>query len=138
MTRRGSSNQLSFFTLFTALLPLICSLILFYQTANFIPLLVYSVMSGITFGLYRIDKNRAVRGEWRISESTLHLCEFFGGWAGGLLAQQIIRHKTQKGSFQIVFWLIVISHLVFWSYLLIFQSFLINQLISNESKIIGY
>lgn len=129
MTRSDSGrNRLGFFTLFTALLPLVCSLILFYQTANFIPLLVYSVMSGVTFGLYRLDKNRAIRGEWRISESTLHLCEFFGGWAGGLLAQQIIRHKNQKLSFQIVFWLIVSSHLLAWADWLLLNHLLLMQL----------
>jgi uncharacterized membrane protein YsdA (DUF1294 family) len=42
-------------------------------------------------------------------------CTGVRGWlAGALLAQQVFRHKTRKVSFQLVFWLIVMLHQVFW------------------------
>lgn len=64
-------------------------------------------VSALTLGVYALDKRRAQAGEWRVPESTLHLLELAGGWPGGWLAQQWFRHKCAKGSFLVVFWLIV-------------------------------
>ena len=36
---------------------------------------------------------------------------FLGGWPGAFLAQRQFRHKTQKVSFRIVFWITVILHI---------------------------
>ena len=33
-----------------------------------------------------------------------------GGWAAAYLAQRLFRHKTAKGSYQLVFWMIVLAH----------------------------
>jgi uncharacterized membrane protein YsdA (DUF1294 family) len=121
--------RLSGFMIAVILLPFIFSVTLIYQTQNFIPLLVYTLMGGVTFLLYRLDKNRATRGQWRISEFTLHCCEFFGGWAGALLAQHWLRHKNQKLSFQLVFWLIVSSHLLCWFDFMAFNHYLEKQLL---------
>ena len=38
------------------------------------------VMSPVCFVLYAIDKRRATRQRLRISERTLHLAAFAGGW----------------------------------------------------------
>lgn len=72
--------------------------------------------SGVTFGLYAIDKSAARNGQWRIRESTLNTLALLGGWPGALLAQRIFRHKSRKISFQIVFWLAVLlnSGVVAW------------------------
>ena len=35
----------------------------------------------------------------------LHLAELFCGWPGAMLAQALLRHKTAKLSYQLVFWL---------------------------------
>lgn len=126
-------RRLPLIFIFISLLPVIFSLIFFYQSQNFIPLLLYTLMGGGTFLLYRTDKNRARHNQWRIPESTLHLCEFFGGWAGALLAQHWLRHKNQKLSFQIVFWLIACSHLLFWSDWMIFNHYLEKQLLGMLS-----
>ena len=77
---------------------------------------VYAVMSAVTFAAYRHDKSRAQTGDWRASEKTLHLLEFFGGWPGALIAQQWLRHKNRKLSYQIVFWLIVLAHFAAWTF----------------------
>lgn len=74
----------------------------------------YLLSSLLALMLYRHDKRQAGQGGQRIAENTLHLVELLGGWPGALLAQQIYRHKTRKLSFQIVFWLIVIAHQIFW------------------------
>lgn len=123
-------RRLPLIFIFISLLPIIFSLIVVYQYHNSIPLLLYTVMSSGTFYLYHIDKNRARHQQWRIPETTLHLCEFFGGWAGALLAQHWLRHKTKKLSFQIVFWLIACSHLIVWFDVLVFNQSLAKQLLT--------
>lgn len=64
--------------------------------------------------LYWSDKHKARADSWRTPENVLHAVELAGGWPGALLAQQAFRHKTRKVSFQLVFWLIVLMHQVFW------------------------
>lgn len=49
-------------------------------------------------------------GSWRVPENTLHLLALLGGWPGALYAQQTLRHKTQKTSFRIVFWMTVLAN----------------------------
>jgi uncharacterized membrane protein YsdA (DUF1294 family)/cold shock CspA family protein len=66
--------------------------------------------SAITFGLYAWDKRRARHGAGRTAEIFLHLWEFLGGWPGGFLAQRLLRHKSAKFSYQLVFWLIIAVH----------------------------
>ncbi|MEA5536078.1 cold shock and DUF1294 domain-containing protein [Crocosphaera sp. XPORK-15E] len=95
-------------------LPLIGSIHFTWITANPIPLILYPLMSFLTFALYANDKSRAKRGDWRISEQMLHLCELAGGWLGGFVAQRKLRHKNIKRSYQVVFWIIVTLHIAFW------------------------
>jgi uncharacterized membrane protein YsdA (DUF1294 family) len=68
------------------------------------------VVNALTYWTYARDKQRAQAGEWRVSEARLHLLELLGGWPGALLAQRRLRHKCSKGSFQFVFWLIVLIY----------------------------
>lgn len=70
--------------------------------------IAYAAMSAITFVAYAIDKSAAQAGRWRTSEATLHLLALAGGWPGALLAQQTLRHKSQKRSFRAVFWITVL------------------------------
>lgn len=72
------------------------------------------ILSSITFVLYGYDKAQARSSGWRVSENTLHVFEFFGGWPGALIGQQFFRHKTAKLSYQITFWLIFVVHRLFW------------------------
>ena len=72
--------------------------------------LVYLVGSMLTFILYANDKSKAKRGERRTPENTLHLFALVGGWPGAAIAQQTLRHKSQKQEFRFVFWLTVIAN----------------------------
>lgn len=65
---------------------------------------LYLAASSIAFGAYAFDKSAARNDQWRIQESTLHLFALIGGWPGALAAQRLLRHKSKKQSFQIVFW----------------------------------
>ena len=72
--------------------------------------LFYLGGSTLTFILYAYDKSKAKRGAWRTPESTLHLFALAGGWPGAAIAQQTLRHKSQKKEFRFVFWLTVIAN----------------------------
>ncbi len=73
--------------------------------------LLYLLASVVSYWLYAKDKRAAKAGEWRVPEKTLHLSALLGGWPGALIAQQRLRHKTQKLSFQLVFWVTVVLNL---------------------------
>lgn len=65
---------------------------------------IYVVVSIMAFLAYGFDKSAARRNAWRTQESTLHLFALLGGWPGALAAQRLLRHKSAKTSFQVVFW----------------------------------
>ena len=54
----------------------------------------------IGFALMGIDKKRAIRGAWRISESSLFLTAVLGGSIGCILGMQTFRHKTKHWYFK--------------------------------------
>ncbi|OYY82146.1 MAG: DNA-binding protein [Hydrogenophilales bacterium 17-61-9] len=64
----------------------------------------YLAASLIAFAAYALDKSAARNDRWRTQERTLHLFALAGGWPGALAAQRLLRHKSRKQSFQIVFW----------------------------------
>ncbi len=74
-------------------------------------LIVVLAMSPVCLIAYGWDKRQAGNGGRRVSERTLHLLAFLGGWPGALLGQRFFRHKTQKVKFRIVFWMVVLLHL---------------------------
>ena len=102
----------------------------FTQQALLWPLLAYLGMSLLSIWQYARDKHNAQTGAWRIPEKQLHTVELLGGWPGALLAQQLLRHKTKKASYQGVFWLIVLIHQVYWLDQLGFDGQLLQQLLS--------
>jgi len=70
--------------------------------------LAYLVLiSLVTYAAYWHDKRRAQAGASRVSEAILHFLELFGGWPAAYLAQQRLRHKTIKRSYQMIYWSIV-------------------------------
>jgi uncharacterized membrane protein YsdA (DUF1294 family) len=95
-------------------LPLTGSMSLWLRGVSLIPLAAYGILSVLAFFLYWNDKRTARLDQRRTPENVLHALEFAGGWPGALLAQQVFRHKTRKVSFQLVFWIIVLLHQVFW------------------------
>ncbi|HET9664971.1 MAG TPA: DUF1294 domain-containing protein [Burkholderiales bacterium] len=71
----------------------------------------YLAVSSLSYSIYSADKVAAGRGMQRTPESTLHLVDLLGGWPGGLIAQQRLRHKTVKTSFQSAFWVTVLANM---------------------------
>lgn len=74
----------------------------------FTVLWLYLAASSVAFAAYALDKSAARRDQWRTQESTLHLFALVGGWPGALAAQRLLRHKSKKRSFQVVFWTTVV------------------------------
>ena len=69
---------------------------------------LYLIISAVAFIAYAFDKSAAKKDQWRTQESTLHLFALIGGWPGALAAQRLLRHKSKKKSFQIIFWITVV------------------------------
>ena len=94
--------------------PLLGSVLVWHRGETVLPLAAYGVVSVIAFLLYWSDKHKARTDARRIPENILHAVELAGGWPGALIAQQVFRHKTRKVSYQVLFWVIVLLHQVFW------------------------
>lgn len=94
--------------------PLLGSVLVWYRGVSVIPLAAYGLVSVVAFFLYWSDKRKAATARWRTPENVLHAVELAGGWPGALIAQQVFRHKTRKVSYQVLFWVIVLLHQVFW------------------------
>jgi len=56
-----------------------------------------------TFALLAREKAAGRDGPWRTRESTRHALSRFGGWPGVWLVQRMLRHRTGKGAFKLVF-----------------------------------
>lgn len=56
-------------------------------------------MNIITLAAFGVDKYRAIKGRWRISETMLLSLSAFGGSLGALIGMFVFRHKTLKTKF---------------------------------------
>ena len=76
-------------------------------------ILIYLILINLlSFGLYGIDKHRAVKKEWRIKESLLILVAVPFGSLGALLGMHFFHHKTHKKKFTITIPLLLAIHLL--------------------------
>lgn len=66
-------------------------------------LIIYGLLALnlIAFITYGIDKRKAKKSRWRISESSLLLLALCGGSVGAWLGLKVWRHKTQHKKFYI-------------------------------------
>ncbi|CAK1850943.1 DUF1294 domain-containing protein [Vibrio crassostreae] len=88
-------------------LMLVAISVLFAESSKAL-LVWYLVIGLVTFFVYAKDKRAAINGNWRVPEKTLHILSFAGGWLGALIAQDKLRHKTQKQPFRAIYWLTVV------------------------------
>lgn len=58
------------------------------------------IINIVTFVVYGIDKWKAKRGNWRISEATLLMLAAIGGIIGALLGMKVWQHKTMHLKFK--------------------------------------
>ncbi len=70
-----------------------------------------------------IDKRRAARSAWRISEASLFLPVLLGGAMGGVLGMGMFHHKTRHWYFRLGFPLLLVLQLLLGVWLVwIFRS----------------
>jgi uncharacterized membrane protein YsdA (DUF1294 family) len=63
-------------------------------------LILYLVLNLITFFVYGIDKWKAKKGKWRISEATLLILAAVGGSIGAWCGVKVWHHKTLHKKFR--------------------------------------
>ena len=71
----------------------------------------------VTFLLYGIDKYKAKKGRWRISEATLLLMAVIGGSIGAWGGMRIWHHKTMHKMFKYGIPVIIIFQVALAAYL---------------------
>lgn len=80
-------------------------------------ILIYLVaMNVVTFFMYGIDKWKAKRSKWRISEATLLGLAVIGGSIGAWLGMRVWHHKTMHKKFQLGIPLIIVAQvaMIIW------------------------
>ena len=70
-----------------------------------------------TFLLYGIDKYKAKKGRWRISEATLLLMAVIGGSIGAWAGMRLWHHKTMHKKFKYGIPVIIIMQIALVVYL---------------------
>lgn len=78
-----------------------------------------AIINIIGFFAMCLDKRKARRGAWRISEQSLFYITLLGGGIGTIAGMYVFRHKTKKLRFTIGFPVILISEIVLAGYLII-------------------
>lgn len=98
-------------------------------------LILYIVLMNVCgFALMGIDKWKAVRGRWRISERTLFLVSILGGSIGSLIGMYLFRHKTRHLKFSIGIPVILVLQLLLLVFLFLFR----QERLESPSAAVGY
>lgn len=71
----------------------------------------------VSFVLYGIDKCKAKKGKWRISEATLLLMAVIGGSIGAWIGMRVWHHKTLHKKFTIGVLLVFVFQVALAGYL---------------------
>ena len=58
------------------------------------------IVNIVGFAMMGIDKRKAAKGAWRISEASLFMAAILGGSVGSILGMQCFRHKTKHWYFK--------------------------------------
>ena len=71
----------------------------------------------VSFFLYGIDKYKAKKNKWRISEATLLMIAVIGGSIGAWVGMRLWHHKTMHKKFKYGIPLIIIMQIALVAYL---------------------
>ena len=70
------------------------------DTIQLLLLLYLLIVNLVGFAVMGIDKRRAIKKAWRISEASLFLTAIIGGSIGCIAGMQVFRHKTKHWYFK--------------------------------------
>jgi uncharacterized membrane protein YsdA (DUF1294 family) len=73
-------------------------------------LIIYLILNVIAFVSFVWDKHKAQENMWRTRESTLITLAFFGPF-GATAGMLLVRHKTQKIKFKLVY-IFLVLHII--------------------------
>lgn len=112
----GSKQQSPY--LIFGLISLIAVIVMFFYASKYMETIIAYLLAIniMTFLLYGYDKYISSGERLRVPELNLQTLALLGGSPAALFAQKFFRHKTLKGSFQIIYWLIVVGQvgLIVW------------------------
>ena len=74
-------------------------------------------INALSFSLYGIDKYKAKKNQWRISEATLLMMAVIGGSIGAWAGMRLWHHKTMRKKFKYGIPVIIILQVVLAVYL---------------------
>ena len=80
-------------------------------------LVLMAVMSVFLFTMMGLDKAKARRGAWRVSEKALFVFALLGGAPGGTAGMFLFRHKTRHWTFRLGFPLLAAAQLALLAWL---------------------
>ncbi|MDQ0183463.1 DUF1294 domain-containing protein [Cytobacillus sp. FSL W7-1323] len=81
-------------------------------------IIVFFIMNGIAAIMMKIDKRKAQKGEYRISEQNLWLVALLFGAIGMTWGMRRYRHKTKHFSFKFGLPILSVLQLIFLVYLI--------------------
>ena len=81
------------------------------QTIITVVILYLVIINVVGYVIMGVDKKRAIRGAWRISEASLFFTALLGGSLGCILGMQHFRHKTKHWYFVVGMPLILAAQL---------------------------
>lgn len=58
------------------------------------------LVNSMTIAAFRIDRRRAISGQWRVSRQTLLMLAALGGWPGAKLVQAMCQRKLHRRPFR--------------------------------------
>lgn len=82
-------------------------------------IIYFIIINLLGFLMMYIDKKKAIKGKWRISEKSLFVVTLLGGGIGTNIGMNMFRHKTKKMRFSIGFPTILIVEIALIIYLII-------------------
>ncbi len=98
---------------------------------------IIGIASLLSIFAYAKDKSAALKGNWRVSENTLHIFSLLGGWPGAAIGQTLFNHKTSKQPFRSIFWMTVVLNVAFvgWTFTNNGEYFLYMQLMDFKQAL---
>ena len=76
----------------------------------------FIILNIITFILMGVDKRKAIKHQWRISEKTLWITAIIGGSIGAIIGMRFFKHKTKHQLFTVGMPLILVVQVVLLFY----------------------